>query len=45
MGQITAAAVKAFRDRTGLPLMDCKKALMEANGDEDKAIEAAPQEG
>ncbi len=45
MGQITAAAVKAFRDRTGLPLMDCKKALMEANGDEEKAIEALRKRG
>lgn len=45
MGQITAAAVKAFRDRTGLPLMDCKKALMEADGDEDKAIEALRKKG
>ena len=25
MAEITAAAVKAFRERTGLPLMDCKK--------------------
>lgn len=38
MAEISAAAVKAFRERTGLPLMDCKKALTEAGGDEDKAI-------
>lgn len=38
MAEITAAAVKAFRERTGLPLMDCKKALTEAGGDEEKAI-------
>jgi elongation factor Ts len=37
--QITAAMVKALRDKTGLPMMDCKKALTEAGGDEDKAIE------
>ena len=30
MGEISAAAVKAFRERTGLPLMDCKRALAEA---------------
>jgi elongation factor Ts len=38
MAEISAAAVKAFRERTGLPLMDCKKALTEAGGDEEKAI-------
>jgi elongation factor Ts len=38
MSEITASAVKAFRARTGLPLMDCKKALTEAGGDEEKAI-------
>lgn len=38
MSEITAAAVKSFRERTGLPLMDCKKALSEAGGDEEKAI-------
>ena len=27
MAEITAAAVKALRERTGLPMMDCKKAL------------------
>lgn len=39
MGQITAAAVKALRDRTGLPMMECKKALTEVGGDEAAAIE------
>jgi elongation factor Ts len=38
MADITAAAVKALREKTGLPLMDCKKALTESNGDEDGAI-------
>jgi elongation factor Ts len=38
MAEITAAAVKALREKTDLPMMECKKALMEANGDEDKAI-------
>jgi elongation factor Ts len=36
---ITAGMVKALRDKTGLPMMECKKALTEAGGDEDKAIE------
>jgi elongation factor Ts len=45
MAQITAAAVKAFRERTGLPLMDCKKALQEAGGDEDQAVEVLRKRG
>jgi len=45
MAQITAAAVKAFRERTGLPLMDCKKALQEAGGDEDAAVEVLRKRG
>ena len=39
MSSISAAAVKTLRDRTNLPMMDCKAALTEANGDMDKAIE------
>lgn len=39
MAEITAAAVKALREKTDLPMMDCKKALVEAGGDEGKAIE------
>ena len=45
MAEITAAAVKAFRERTGLPLMDCKKALQEAGGDEDQAVEVLRKRG
>ncbi|MBC7337787.1 MAG: translation elongation factor Ts, partial [Clostridia bacterium] len=30
MPEITASAVKALRERTGLPMMDCKRALEEA---------------
>ncbi len=36
---ITAAMVKELRERTGLGMMDCKKALTAADGDMDKAIE------
>ena len=36
---ITAADVKALRERTGAAMMDCKAALTEAGGDMDKAIE------
>ena len=39
MGTITAQDVKALRDRTGAGMMDAKKALQEAEGDADKAIE------
>lgn len=39
MAAVTAAAVKALREITDLPMMDCKKALVAAEGDQDKAIE------
>jgi elongation factor Ts len=37
--QISAGDVKALRERTGAGMMDCKRALQEAGGDMDKAIE------
>lgn len=39
MSTISAAAVKALRERTNLPMMECKSALTEAEGDMEKAIE------
>ncbi len=45
MAEITAADVKALRDQTGAAMMDCKKALVEAGGDVDKAIEALRVKG
>src|SRR5574342_291928 len=39
MSNFTAADVKKLRDLTGSGMMDCKKALEEAEGDVDKAIE------
>src|ERR671920_2659836 len=36
---VTAADVKALRDRTGAAMMDAKSALVEADGDVDRAIE------
>lgn len=36
---ITAQLVKELRERTGISMMDCKSALVEANGDIEKAIE------
>ena len=45
MPEITAAMVKALRERTGLPMMECKKALEATGGDEEKAIEKIRKEG
>ncbi len=39
MAAISAAMVKELRERTGLGMMECKKALVEADGDLDLAIE------
>ncbi|QLA17180.1 translation elongation factor Ts [Desulfolutivibrio sulfoxidireducens] len=38
MAEISAQAVKTLRDKTGAGMMDCKKALQECGGDEEKAI-------
>ena len=43
--QITAALVKELRERTGAGMMDCKKALQEADGDIEAAIEAMRKSG
>jgi elongation factor Ts len=39
MAEISAAAVKTLRDQTGLPMMECKKALQDAGGNAEKAVE------
>jgi elongation factor Ts len=39
VADFTAKDVKALRDRTGAGMMDAKRALEEANGDQDKAVE------
>ena len=39
MADITAAMVRELRDRTGAGMMDCKRALEEAGGDTEKAVE------
>ncbi len=39
MAEITAAAVKELREKTGLPMMDCKRALTECGGDLEQAVE------
>ena len=42
---ITAAQVKELRERTGIGMMECKKALTETNGDMEKAIEELRKKG
>lgn len=42
---ISAADVKALRDKTGAGMMDCKKALVEADGNIEKAIELLRKKG
>ena len=42
---ITASMVKELREKTGAGMMDCKKALTEADGDMEKATEALRQKG
>ena len=39
MAQITAALVKQLREMTDSPMMECKKALVEADGDIEKAVD------
>ena len=45
MANITAADVNKLRQRTGAGMMDCKKALVEADGDFDKAIQIIREKG
>jgi elongation factor Ts len=45
MAEITASLVKELRERTGAGMMECKKALTEANGDVDAAAEALRKSG
>lgn len=45
MAEISAKLVKELRDRTGLGMMECKKALQEANGDAETAIDNLRKSG
>jgi elongation factor Ts len=45
MPEITAAAVMALREKTGLPMMECKKALAECGGNTDEAVEWLRKQG
>lgn len=45
MAEITASLVKELRERTGAGMMDCKKALIEMDGDIEKAIDLLREKG
>ncbi|HYT50416.1 MAG TPA: translation elongation factor Ts [Pyrinomonadaceae bacterium] len=45
MADINAANIKALREKTGAGMMECKKALTEANGNEERAIEILRERG
>ncbi|MDY6429635.1 MAG: translation elongation factor Ts [Bacilli bacterium] len=42
---VTIQQIKALQDRTGAGIMDCKKALIEADGDEERAIDILREKG
>ncbi|MEQ1921298.1 MAG: elongation factor Ts, partial [Pyrinomonadaceae bacterium] len=39
MAEVTASAVKSLREKSGAGMVDCKNALVEANGDENAAMD------
>ncbi len=45
MAEITAALVRQLREETGLPMMDCKQALVDAGGDKEKAKDEMRKKG
>ena len=45
MAAFSAKDVKALREKTGCGMMDCKKALTQADGDMDKAIDFLREQG
>lgn len=45
MSDVSAVAVKALRDVTGAGMMDCKRALQEAGGDTERAVELLRERG
>ncbi len=45
MAEITAAQVKALRDKTDAGMMDCKRALVEAGGDASRALDLLRERG
>ena len=45
MAEVTASAVKSLREKSGAGMIDCKNALVEANGDENTAMELLRKKG
>jgi len=45
MPEITAAAVKQLREKTGAGMMECKNALVQAEGNEEKAVDILRERG
>jgi len=45
MAEITASAVKELRERTGAGMMDCKRALLESDGNVEKAVSLLRERG
>src|SRR5438445_341431 len=45
MAEITAGGIKALREKTGAGMMECKKALVEADGNEERGIEILRKRG
>ena len=45
MAEVTALAVKALREKSGAGMIDCKNALIEANGDESAAMDILRKKG
>ena len=45
MAEVTASAVKSLREKSGAGMIDCKNALVEANGDENAAMEILRRKG
>jgi elongation factor Ts len=45
MAEVTASAIKSLREKTGAGMVDCKNALVEADGDETQAIEVLRKKG
>jgi len=45
MAEVTPSAVKSLREKSGAGMMDCRNALVEANGDEAQAIEILRKKG
>lgn len=45
MAEVTASSIKSLREKTGAGMVDCKNALVEADGDETQAIEVLRKKG